>query len=371
MENNKYIELRKKIIALAATGTIGLTTITGCGAKANTDSSTKTALPTVSTTIETTVETTAEETKVETTEDMATVEYMNRAKVVASAMYEKNKEYFDEKQYTVEDLENVYYVLNGKYYNNEKQLIMDRPELMRSFNIIRELVMPQRVNEIAQKYNELEKNIISEKDYFDEVNASKFYDYTMSLSNFIDVNEKNNDIRDFANEYSNMMNKVTLNLKNGVSPVEILKENFVEMRKAQTGNLSGNSVYKNINNYLGNDGTTKDGQALFVAASYKATADYLNTLIDGYYVTVPVENTKENEAVKNEKVRIGFSYNEQFLVNAYYLGDLVETKDILKAKKLIIELFQTMPFDVMCYRENKINTNFGYEPVKENNTYTK
>lgn len=360
MEKMNTIELRKRLMALAATGTIGLTAITGCGAKTNTTSSTKNTLPTVTTT-----ETTVEETKeTEVSKDTATVEYMNRAKAVSTAIYSKNKDYFDEKQYTVEDLENVYYVLNGKYYNNERTLIMDSPELMRSFNIIRELVMPQRVNEMEQKFVELEKNTISEKEYFDEAKVSKFYDYTISLSNFIENNEENKDIKDFANEYSNMMNKVTLNLKNGVSPEEILKENFAQMRQAQTGNISDKTVYKNINNYLGNDATTKDGQAFMVAAMYKATADYLNTLIDGVYVTVP---TKEGK----EKVRIGFSYNEQILVNAYYLGDLVETKDILKAKKLIIEEFQTMPFDVMCYRENKITTNFGYEPVRENNTYTK
>ena len=361
MEKMNTIELRKRLMALAATGTIGLTAITGCGAKTNTintSSNNTVSLPTATTTVEETT------TSVEVNQDIATKDYMNHAKAVAKAVYDSNKEYFDEEQFTVEDLENVYYVLNGKYYNNEKSLIMDKPEVMRSLNIVRELIMPQRVNEMTQKFSDLEKGKISEKEYFDEAKVSKFYNYTVSLSNFIDINEDNKDIREFANEYSKMMNKVTLNLKNGVSPEEVLKENFVEMRQAQTGNISDKNVYKNINNYLGNDATTKDGQGFMVAGMYKATADYLNTLIDGHYVVVP---TKEG----NEKVRIGYSYNEQILVNAYYLGDLVETKAILNAKKLIIEKFQTMPFDVMCYRENKINTNFGFEPVSETNTYTR
>ena len=110
----KFKELNKKIFALLATGTIGLTSITGCAAKANTNQTTSntTATPTITTTLEPT-----ETTKtVEVTEDMASEDYMTHAKAVAKVMYPANKEYFDEKQYTVEDLEDVYYVLNGKYY---------------------------------------------------------------------------------------------------------------------------------------------------------------------------------------------------------------------------------------------------------------
>ena len=46
---------------------------------------------------------------------------------------------------------NVYYILNGKYYDAEKNLLMDRTELEKSFDIVRELMMPQRVNEMLQK----------------------------------------------------------------------------------------------------------------------------------------------------------------------------------------------------------------------------
>ena len=56
----------------------------------------------------------------------------------------------------------------------------------------------------------------NEKEYFDEVNASKFYDYRISLVNLIDVNEDNQDVRNFIGDYSKEMVKVTENIKNGV-----------------------------------------------------------------------------------------------------------------------------------------------------------
>lgn len=356
MEKNRLIELRKRLMALGTIGALGLTGVTGCNEKIVRETVPVTTNATaVSLTNEST--TSVEEKSLEVTKDMATEEYMIHAKAVAKAMYDSNKEYFDEKQYTVEDLTNVYYLLNGKYYNSNKEIIMDKPQLDRSFDIVRELVMPQRVNEMLQKYRDLEHNNISEKEYFDEAKASKFYDYKVSLANLIDVNENNDDLRKFVSDYSVEMLKVTENVKNGVSPVDHLNEFFSKVRSAQTGNITD---YKNINNYL-QENTTEDGYAFMVAGIYKATADYLNTVIDGHYVEVPTKDGKE-------KVRIGFDYNEQILVNAYYLGDLVETKDILKAKKLIIEEFQTMPFDVMCYREDKVNTNMGYTPVSKSYT---
>ena len=105
-----------------------------------------------------------------------------------------------------------------------------------------------------------------------------------------------------------------------------------------------------------------------MAAMYKGTADYLNTLIDGQFITV---KTKDG----SERVRIGFNYKEQLLVNAYYLDEIDKLEDKLKVKEnLIVKLFQTMPLDVMCYREERINRKFNYEPVKGNEktyTYTK
>lgn len=348
------IEYRKKLAALLATGAITLTSVTGCAAKTTTESSSD--LTVAPTTIETTVTPTTNS-SVEVTADVATEDYMIHAKAVATAMYDNNKEYFDEKQFTVEDLENVYYILNGKYYDAEGNLIMEKPEVDRSFDIIRELIMPQRVNEMLQKYSDLEHGNITEKEYFDEVNASKFYDYKVSLVNFIDENEDNKDLTKFVTDYSIEMVKVTENIKNGVSPEEHLKEFFAKIRSAQTGDITD---YEGINNYL-QENCTKDGYAFLVAGMYKATADYLNTVIDGHFVVVPTKDGEEN-------VRIGFSYDEQILVNAYYLGDLVETEAILNAKKLIAEEFQTMPFDVMCYREYKVNNNFGYA---QENGYSK
>ncbi len=360
MEKSKMIELRKKLVALAATGTIGLTAITGCGAKTNTTSTTnKTTLPTVTTTVEETKETEVSE----VSKDTATKDYMKHAKEVAKAMYEGNKEYFDEKQYTIEDLENVYYVLNDKYYNEDGQLIMDKVQVDRASDVMRELASPQRVLEMLQKLEDLENKKISLEEYKKEVEKSKFYNYQISLANFIEVNEKNKDVREFFNEYSKMENKVTLNLINGVSPEEILKENIIEMRKAQTGNISDNSVYKNLNNYLGNNTTASDGQAFMVAAMCKATADQTNQVTEGYFITVPVSK----DGKETEKIRIGYSYNEQILVNAYYLGELTNTKDILIAKKLVLEEYQTMYFDTMCYRQEKVNNKY----FSETKNYTK
>jgi hypothetical protein len=346
---NKNIELRKKLAAFITASTI-LTSVAGCNAKTNT-STTTTTTPSTTTTVETTVEPT-ETTVAVNNKDFATEEYMTHAKAVATAMYDNNKAYFDEKQYTVEDLENVYYVLNGKYYDNENNLIMEKAELDRSFDIIRELVMPQRVTEMLQKYRDLEHGNISETEYFDEVKASTFYDYRVSLTNLLDVNPDNEDLRNFVSDYSVEMVKVTENVKNGVSPEEHLLDFFSRIRAAQSGNLT---YYNGINNYL-QENTTEDGYAFMVAAIYKATADNLNTVIDGHYVDVKISDTNDEK----ETVRIGYSYDEQILVNAFYEGNLVETDAILAAKKLITELFQTMPFDVMCYRQVNINENFGF-----------
>ena len=120
--NNK--KLSSKQLSLLLAGSIALTSLVGC-AKANTSETTE--VTTTTTVVETTA--TPTPTPVEVSKDVATVDYMNRAKAVATTMYEANKEYFMEKDYTVEDLENVYYVLIGKYYDNEKNLIMDVPEL--------------------------------------------------------------------------------------------------------------------------------------------------------------------------------------------------------------------------------------------------
>ena len=349
MTNVKKIELRNKLATLIAGATI-LTSVAGCNAKTTNETTTTTT--TAPTTIETTLEPTTETTVVTTNKDVATEDYMAHAKAVAIAMYDNNKAYFDEKQYTVEDLENVYYVLNGKYYDNENNLIMEKPELDRSFDIIRELVMPQRVTEMLQKYRDLEHGNISESEYFDEVKASTFYDYRINLTNFLDVNEDNEDLRNFVSDYSVEMVKVTENIKNGVSPEEHLLDFFSRIRAAQSGNLT---YYNGINNYL-QENTTEDGYAFMVAAIYKATADNLNTVIDGHYVDVKISDTNDEK----ETVRVGYSYDEQILVNAFYEGNLVETEAILEAKKLITELFQTMPFDVMCYRQAAINSNFGF-----------
>lgn len=343
----------KKISAILA-GVITLTSFAGCNnSKNNTESTTYN--PTTKTTVTSEeVEEVVIKKRVVVNKDYADENYMIHAKAVAKAMYDSNKAYFDEKDFTVEDLENVYYALNGKYYDNESNLIMNQQELDRSFDVIRELVAPQRINEMLQKYKDLENGVITYEEYMNEVNASEFYDYRVSLANFIDVNEDNKDIKNFVTEYSKEMVKVTENVKNGVSPEEHLTEFFAIVRSAQTGNKTD---FANINTYL-QETNTDDGYGFIVAGIYKSTADYLNTVIDGTFVKV-----------QNENVRIGLSYDERILLNTYYLGDLVEYDDIYRAKKLEAELFQTMPLMVMCDKQEKITRNFGYEVI-DNNAHT-
>lgn len=343
----------KKISAILA-GVITLTSFAGCNnSKNNTESTTYN--PTTKTTVTSEeIEEVVIKKRVVVNKDYADENYMIHAKAVAKAMYDSNKAYFDEKDFIVEDLENVYYALNGKYYDNESNLIMNQQELDRSFDVIRELVAPQRINEMLQKYKDLENGVITYEEYMNEVNASEFYDYRVSLANFIDANEDNKDIKNFVTEYSKEMVKVTENVKNGVSPEEHLTEFFAIVRSAQTGNKTD---FANINTYL-QETNTDDGYGFIVAGIYKSTADYLNTVIDGTFVKV-----------QNENVRIGLSYDERILLNTYYLGDLVEYDDIYRAKKLEAELFQTMPLMVMCDKQEKITRNFGYEVI-DNNTHT-
>lgn len=337
------IEYRKKLVALAATGTIALTSIAGCAAKTNTESSSETTVAQSIVTETTAMPTT---TTVEVNKDVASEEYMIQAKAVAQAMYDANKDYFDEKQFTVEDLENTYYLLNGKYYDFEGNLIMDQVELDAAFDVTRELFAPQRIIEMLQKFSDLEHGNITEVEYFEEVEASKFYDYNVTLSNLIDKNADNEDLVNFIDNYSTEMYKVTENLKNGVSPEDHLIEFFALIRSAQTGDIT---EFEGIDNYL-QENSTEDGYAITVALSYKTVADGLNTLIDGQYVTVQDEN-----------VRIGFSYDEQLLINAYNLGDLTGNVDaVLEAEALEAELFQTKPWKIICSRQNDIITNFGY-----------
>ena len=339
------IEYRKKLVALAATGTIALTSIAGCAAKTNTESSSE---PTVAQSIVTETTAMPTTTTVEVNKDVASEEYMIQAKAVAQAMYDANKDYFDEKQFTVEDLENTYYLLNGKYYDFEGNLIMDQVELDRAFDNLRELFAPQTVTESLQKFSDLEHGYISESEYFDEINSYKFYDYNVTLSNLIDKNADNEDLVNFIDNYSTEMYKVTENLKNGVSPEDHLIEFFALIRSAQTGNIT---EFEGINNYL-QENSADDGYGFAAALSYKAVADDLNTLIDGQFVTVQDEN-----------VRVGLSYDEKVLTNLYLDGSLVELGDYDKleeAQLLLYELFQYKLIEIECDKQYKILANFGY-----------
>ena len=97
MEKNRLIELRKRLMALGTIGALGLTGVTGCNEKIVRETVPVTTNATaVSLTNEST--TSVEEKSLEVTKDMATEEYMIYAKSVAKAMYDANKEYFDEKQ---------------------------------------------------------------------------------------------------------------------------------------------------------------------------------------------------------------------------------------------------------------------------------
>ena len=140
----------KKISAILA-GVITLTSFAGCNnSKNNTESTTYN--PTTKTTVTSEeVEEVVIKKRVVVNKDYADENYMIHAKAVAKAMYDSNKAYFDEKDFIVEDLENVYYALNGKYYDNESNLIMNQQELDRSFDVIRDLVDPQRINEMIKK----------------------------------------------------------------------------------------------------------------------------------------------------------------------------------------------------------------------------
>ena len=352
--------LDKKQLSAILAGTIALTSLAGCGTKVE---ETTTTIPTTTTILETTLEeitTVATETSaVELRENQASEEYMNHAKAVADAMYEANKAYFDEKEFTQEDLENIYYVINGKYFDFNDELLMDSIELNRSFDVIRELVAPQRINEMLQKYCDVEYGYTTYKEYMEEVNASNFYDYKVSLVNFFDDDNKNDDVKNFVNYYCEEMIKVTENTKNCVSPRGHMIKFFSKVRSAQAGDITD---FDGINNYL-QDNTANDGYGFVVAGIYKATADYLNTLIDGEFVKVPTKDGKE-------KVRVGLNYKERILLNSYYLGDLVDFEDIYKAKVLESELFQTMPLDVMCDKQEKIQSEFGFEAQVKGNAKT-
>lgn len=358
VRNKMNKKINKKQLSLLLASSIALTSLAGCGSKTlNEQTTTVTPSTTVATTSTATPEVTITNI-VETKDNQASIEYMNHAQAVAEAMYEANKDYFDEKQYTVEDLENVYYVLNGKYYDNEDNIIMDQVELNRSFDAIRELTAPQSVNEMLQKQSDVDHGYLSYEDYMREVDEYKFYDYSASLANFIDGNE---DIINFSNDFSEEMYKITEDVKNCVSPEEHVTDFFGVIWSAQTGDKSN---YPNINNYL-QETTANDGYGFMVAAMYKSIADFANTLIDGEYIEVPEIVNGETTTVR---VRIGLTYDERLLLNAYYLGDLVyteETEDAyLRAKHLESELFQTMPLMVMCDKEEKIVSLFNFEPVK-------
>ena len=359
MTKRELIELRNKLVALLATGTIGLTAMTGCTAKTDsTDQSTSNIIGS-ETSVTTVLEPTS--TTMEVTQDMATAEYMAKAKSIASAMYDANKEYFDEKQFTADDLEHVYYVLNDKYYDSEKNPIMTSPELERALLVIRELAMPQRVNEMLQKYNDMINGRISEKEYFDEVAASKFYDCNYSYSNFLDADANNTDVRTLAEDYSKVLQEVTERIKSGVDPEKPLLEFFQNVRNDQAGDIN---IYNSKN--LLTETTTCPGEAFFTAAVLKGTADLLNTVIDGYWVTVETKNGTET-------VRVGLSgtreeenkLSDQEVVNEYIKGTILSEEDNARAIKLREELFQTHPFEKMCEAEVAIRENNGFYIIEK------
>ena len=357
MEKKQLIELRKRLMALGTIGALGLTGVTGCGKVKRENVPTVASETTVSLTTETTAPA-AEEKKVEVTKDMATEEYMAHAKSVAKAMYDANKAYFDDEQYTVEDLENVYYVINGKYYNSNREIIMDKPQLDRSFDIIRSLAADDRETEMLQKYSDLEHKRISEKEYFDEVKASKFYDHKVSLSNFVDKRDNNKDLRDFLDAYAIASSKIQANIIAGVSSKENLEEIISIVKSASQGDLT---KYNGIKNYM-QQSTTEDGYGFLIAAISRSLGDKYATTLNGCFGKINGENT-----------RFALSYKEQELVNAYYLGDLEGNEEaILKARKYIAEKWQTYWFDIECNRQDAVNTKMGYEPVARNTkTYTK
>ena len=336
-------ELLKKKASLILAGTMTLTSFAGCNAKTNT-SNTQTPTTTPTTTIETTVDNTTVVNVPEVNEKaIASDEYREHAKAVAISMYEANKEYFDDKLFTAEDLENTYYVINDKYYDIDGNLLMDSAQLNRTVDIIAEMFGTNSdYLELIQKESNLRHGELSFEEYQEEFKAYKLYDYSVSLANFIDVNEDNEDVREFANLYSSEMVKVYKNLEAGVAPQE-LPDFFSVIRSAQAGDIT---KYKGLNNYL-SDNTANDGYGLIVALMFIAPADYLNASIDGHFVIDPATD---------ESVRVGFSYDEQMLVDSviYYGDNINDPVLILNARELEAELFQYHLTNIVCDKREKI-----------------
>lgn len=337
-------ELLKKKASLILAGTMALTSFAGCTAKTNTSD---TQTPTTTSTT-TTIETTTDDTTVvnipEVSEKaIASDEYRDHAKAVAASMYEANKDYFDDKLFTAEDIENAYYVINDKYYNKDGNMLMDSAQLNRTVDFIGELYGTNSdYLELIQKESDLRHGYITYDEYQEEFKAYKLYNYSISLSNLIDENEDNNDVREFANFYSNSMIEVYKNLEAGVDLQE-LPDDFSVVRSAQAGDIT---KYKGLNKYL-SDNTANDGLGLIVALMFRAPADYLNASIDGHYVIDPATN---------ESVRVGFSYEEQMLVDSviYYGDNINDPELILKARELETELYQRHLTDIVCIKREKI-----------------
>ena len=345
----KFENFKNRVFALVTTGIIGLTSITGCTAKTNTDDTTAyTTVPSAS--ITTTLEpTTTPTTEAVVSQDVATEDYRIHARAVAKAMYANNKAYFDKKQFTEKDLENLYYIANDKPYDAEMNQIMEKDEYEKALRALKELIMPQRVNELMQGYSDYQNGFVTKEQFDKAVAESEFYNYAYSLSNFFDVNPNNKDVREFIDAYCKEMIKVTTDLQTGSKiDKEALEKHMIEffslIRKDQNG-TNKNRIQET---------TTKFGESLTISYMDYTWANFLNTVINGQYVNVD-----------GEKVRVGVSYDEGLLLKALAEGRITETKYVLEGEKIKAELFQTAPYNDACANEDASREMFNQPSNKK------
>lgn len=361
---NKDILDRKKQLSTLLAASIALSSLAGCS-KANNNNNTPTSTSSTYTTpVTTTVTETGETTlALDTTTDtvIACNEYIENARELATALYNSDKEYYDLHQFSEKDIENAYYVINGKYYYDENddgtyELLMTRAELDRAYDVIRGAIASPELFELLQKYNDLENGIISYDQYMEAVNATVLRDSSVSLSNLIEKKSSNEHIIQLADDYSANLYRVQADLKNGVSPEKNLKEFFDEMYAAE----SGDSIKYNKAINLMRNNSANDGLGLVVALIAKTNADMLNTVTNGIFVT----------AYNGDEVQIGYTYLDNNLLVRYQRGEILTDEEMERALEKEEKAYQTAYYLYICDKINKINSTYDNSIVYSFDTET-
>ncbi len=355
----------KKIVALLTAGSI-LASFAGCGkteskvTEGSTTSETLVETTVTPTTIETNIPTIETTSAVEYSENVATEDFITYAKAVSNAMYEVNKEYFDEKQITVEDLVHVYYFMNDKYYNVNGDLLMTYEDFNESTIILRELFFPQRENELLQQLSNVNHGDKTFEEYMEEVNASVFYDsINAPISNFIYPTPENKEAIDFFNEVSKENARRLGDIQHGVLGTHV-KDFFIDCYNAEAGNITvENRIFNediNLDNYLQDNGT-KYGIKYAITLAMLANTNFANTYLDGCTITI-----YDPSIGQDVEVYIGLNYEDSRLVEVYEEGRLTETEDILRAEALKDRRYQTHLEEENCnVYEGIIRTVYGIE----------